>query len=853
MSLARGCRVGAYEIVAPLGAGGMGEVYRAHDAKLRREVALKVLPEAYAVDPDRLARFEREAQAVAALSHPNILAIHDFGRDGSVTYAVTELLEGRTLRSAMSGGPLPRRKALDYARQIARALDAAHTRGIVHRDLKPDNVFVAAGGHVKVLDFGLASHRPAPLEGDRTQATTQGVTQPGAVMGTPGYMSPEQVRGEAVDHRSDIFAFGCVLYEMLSGRRAFEGESAIDTLHATLRSEPPELGALTDVPRPIIRLVEHCLEKARAERMQTARDLVFALETMADTAPLTRRRTGALAAVAAAAVLAVGAIGAWTLRDRPATTPPAAASSPSPRGIAVLPFENLGAADQAYFAAGVTEEVTLQIAKISALRVMSLAAVARFKDPTAELPAMARELGIGAVLAGSVRHADNRVRVGVQLLAAPSGETLWSEQYDGDVRNVLDVQSTVALRVARALQTSLAPEERARIERVPTSNAEAYELYLRSRVLPYDVPESNNESIALLQRAVDLDPKFALGHAMLSSRYSIPGRKEREYLERGVVAARKALDLDPELARAQYYLGINLRGLGRMDEARVALQRASMLDPNSPGAMTSLALLEMNTGRLDQGLYWAQRAFVHAPNVAQSFYSVSNPLLSLDNDVCERFLRAATERFRQTAPGGLRLQLQLAVAEWRKGDTQNALDRQRRMVADFPQNSEANGTFTDMAVLLDAPEAADRLDREIQNGRGGGHAMYSPYTPRTWRAFLFLRAGDRTRAQPLIDAALAATREATAAGDVSFNPPMENAVLFLMQGKHAEALDALEAGVRAGWKDAMFLQRDPLLAAVRNDARFVAIVQQVEREVAAMRGRADFSNLDVWAGAPVVR
>ena len=847
-----GTTLGPYQILSKLGEGGMGEVYRARDTRLRRDVALKVLPGAFAADPDRLARFEREAQAVAALSHPNILAIHDCGSHGAITYAVMELLEGQTLRNAMRGGPLPRRKAHDYARQIARALDSAHARRIVHRDLKPENVFVTTGGHVKVLDFGLASYHQVPDDG-RTEATTLGATQSGAVLGTPGYMSPEQVRGTAADHRSDLFSFGCVLYEMLSGRRAFHGESSIDTLHATLRSEPKDLSTLADVPAPIVRLVEHCLEKDPAERMQSARDLVFALDAMADPTPPARRRSRVIVGLAASAALGLAAVGSWAVRERSAATIPAAPSSSSPRGIAVLPFENLAGADQDYFAAGVTEEVTLQIAKIGALRVMSRPAVARFKDPVAELPAMVRELGIGAVLVGSVRHADNRVRVGVQLIAAPSGETMWSEQYDGDVKNVLDVQTTVALRVARALQTSLAPAERARIERVPTGNAEAYELYLRSRTLPFDVTESNNEGMRLLQRAVDLDPRFALGHAMLSSRYSIPGRKQREYLERGVAAARTALDLDPDLARAHYYLAVNLRLLGRIDEARVALQRATVLDPNSAGAMSSLSVLEHSAGNLDQAFYWAKRAFVHAPNVAGSFYTVSNPLLSLDNDMCERFLRAAANRFPATAAGGLRLQLQLAVAEWRRGDTRGALERQRRMVTDFPQNTEANGTFTDMTVLLDAPEAAERLDREIQDGRGGGHAMYSPYTPRTWRAFLFLRAGDRARAQALIEAALAATREATAAGDISYNPPMENAVLFLMQAKRAEALDALETGIRAGWKDAIFLRRDPLLAPIRNDARFVAIVERVEREVAEMRARADFSNLDTWTGAAVMR
>ena len=433
MSLVPGSFVGEYEILAPLGAGGMGEVYRARDPKLRRQVAIKVLPAALAADADRIARFEREAHAVAALSHPNILAIYDFGTDRGITYAVMELLDGHSLRDAIGTSPMPGWKALDYATQIARGLEAAHARGIVHRDLKPENVFVSTAGHVKILDFGLAANRaPTHAEtSDAETATVEGATAAGAIMGTAGYMSPEQVRGELVDHRSDIFSFGCVVYEMLSSTRAFQGKTSIDTLHAILHSEPRDLSTLADVPHTLVRIVGRSLEKAPAARFQTASDLVFALSAVGTTPEESPRARPRYVAAIIALVL-LSAVAAWLLR-RPsstnsAATPPAAAAL-APRGIAVLPFENLGATDQAYFAAGLTEEVTLQIAKISALRVMSRAAVARFKDGAAELPAMTRELGIGAVLTGSVRHADNRVRVGVQLLAAPSGETMWSEQY----------------------------------------------------------------------------------------------------------------------------------------------------------------------------------------------------------------------------------------------------------------------------------------------------------------------------------------------------------------------------------------------------------------------------------------
>ena len=281
--LASGSKLGPYEILSPLGAGGMGEVYRARDTKLNRDVAVKVLPEHLASDPEARARFEREAQAVAALSHPNILAIHDFGVENGVAYSVTELLEGETLRARVAGSPLHSRKAIDFALQIARGLAAAHERGVVHRDLKPENVFLTRDGHVKILDFGLARMTGAAEGGAATNAPTveaQG-TAPGTVMGTMGYMSPEQVRGRTADLRTDIFSFGAVLYEMLSGRRAFRGDTAADTMTAILKEEPPDLAETNRaVPAALERLVRHCLEKNPEDRFQSARDLAYDLEAV---------------------------------------------------------------------------------------------------------------------------------------------------------------------------------------------------------------------------------------------------------------------------------------------------------------------------------------------------------------------------------------------------------------------------------------------------------------------------------------------------------------------------------------------------------------------------------------------
>ena len=349
MALPAGTRLGPYEILSPLGAGGMGEVYRARDERLKRDVAIKVLPAAVSDDPDRLCRFEHEAQTAGALNHPNITAVYDIGQHEGAPYIVQELLKGKTLRERITGGPLPAHKATDYGIQIAQGLAAAHERGIVHRDLKPENLFLTSDERIKILDFGLAKLtelEPADGVGTLAPTLTAG-TEPGVVMGTVGYMSPEQVRGAAVDQRSDIFSFGTILYEMISGTRAFGRKTPAETMAAIMRDEPPELSASgRNISPALDHIVKHCLEKDRDSRFQTAKDVAFALSEQspssgargAQLAAPQARRNKSLVAVAAVVVLA--AAGFFLTRSAHR----GGGEAGGIKRVAVLPFENLGLA-----------------------------------------------------------------------------------------------------------------------------------------------------------------------------------------------------------------------------------------------------------------------------------------------------------------------------------------------------------------------------------------------------------------------------------------------------------------------------------------------------------------------------
>ncbi len=584
MTLAPGTKLGPYEILSPLGAGGMGEVYRARDTRLGREVAIKVVSERLAQEPELLARFEREARAVAALSHPNILTIHDIGHDSSITYAVLELLEGETLRVRMAHSALTWQKATEIGIAVADGLAAAHSRGIIHRDLKPENIFLTSDGRVKVLDFGLARWKPVVPSRDETSAPTEATTDPGLVLGTAGYMSPEQIRGQAADVPSDVFALGCVLFEMAAGRRAFSGQTSAETMAAILKDQAPELSeAAPEAPWELSRIVTRCLDKDPEQRFQSARDLAFDLRTVLNRSATSKVSSG---------------------KSRKAID-----------SLAVLPLVNAGGDPETeYLSDGITESLINSLSRLPDLRVMARSTVFRYKGKEVDPLEAGRELRVRAVLTGRVLHRGDSLIAKAELVDLSDGSQLWGEQYSRKISDIFAVEEEIAQQILGALRVRLTGEEREGVTRRYTESSEAYHLYLKGRFYwNKRTSEGVRRGIEYFSRAIEADPEYALAYAGLADGYDILGfytvLPPREAFPKAKAAASRALEIDGSLAEARTSLAY-ARHYYDWDwaEAEREYRRAIELNPGYPTAHGFYANYLTTMGRQEEALAECQRA-----------------------------------------------------------------------------------------------------------------------------------------------------------------------------------------------------------------------------------------------------
>ena len=587
-----GTTLGHYRITDKLGEGGMGVVYLAHDERLDRDVAVKVLHEAVAQNPDRLARFEREAKAVAKLDHPNILAIHDFGADQGVTYAVTELLDGQGLRQSIPASGMPWQKVVKIGAAIADGLAAAHSKGIVHRDLKPDNVFITSDGRVKILDFGLAQVREPVEEEAETATLTPAGTLAGTVMGTLGYMSPEQLRGESADARSDIFALGCVLYEMLSGQTAFLRKSTAETTAAVLIEEPSPLPAsAVAVPVQIERIARRCLEKSPEARFQSASDLAFALQQPTSTQVPAPTSSG--------------------LQEADSNAKPS---------IAVLPFGNLsGDPEQEYFCDGMAEEIINALVHVDGMRVVARTSSFAFKDKHQDIRDIGRALDVTAVLEGGVRKAGDRLRITAQLINVADGYHLWSERFDRMLEDVFTIQDEISLAIVDKLKVELLGGEREGILKKYTDNLDAYNAYLKglnqwNRL----TADGYEQSLRFYQEAIRFDDGFAPAYAQLAiwhlSQAFWGTLSPVDALPMAIEMAERALAIDDTISEAQGFIGVVRAFFERdRDAGERSLRRAVELGPNIAVNHSNLAALLTAQGRYHEAIEAAKTSMALDP------------------------------------------------------------------------------------------------------------------------------------------------------------------------------------------------------------------------------------------------
>ena len=710
-----GKQIGHYQILKGIGRGGMGEVFLAQDTRLGRKVALKLLRSDFTRNEERLRRFRQEAQAASALNHPNILTIHEIGQEGSLHFIATEYVEGKTLREIISGARMALGQALDIPVQVASALAAAHSAGIIHRDIKPENIMLRTDGYAKVLDFGLAKLTDPKTAYSEAPTLVKVETEPGVVMGTFSYMSPEQARGLSLDARTDIWSLGVMIYEMVAGRQPFEGETASDVMSLILQKEPPPLAhSWSEVPGELERIVRKALHKDKEERYQTAKDLLIDLRNLrkgleleaelersgppmrvsavtndqsgAATAHypssaeyivtgIKRHKWATVLALAALAVAVAAAAYFYSLRNGEATI----------NSMAVLPFANDGAdPDTEYLADGISESLINSLSQLPNMRMIARTSAERYKGRETNPQTVARELGVEAILTGRIMRRGDQLAVSVELLDARDNRHLWGEQYNRRPSDILAVQQEIAREITERLRVRLTGEERQRVTRNYTDNVQAYQLYLRGRYhWNKRNPESLRKGIEYFQQAIDLDPNYALAYSGLADSYSHlvdgPAGPTSDVVPRARAAALRALEIDDSLAEAHASLGMIYSRSWLWADAEREYKRAIELNPNYASAHQWYGIWLEVMGRSDQALGEHRRAqeldplsSIISANLAR-IYMMRGELDSAINEG-----RKIAELNPDSPPHGILGQIYLkqgrneeAIAEFEKGARRN--------------------------------------------------------------------------------------------------------------------------------------------------------------------------------------
>ncbi len=838
-----------YKILEKLGEGGMGVVYKAEDIKLKRSVALKFLPQYVTSSKEDLARFNQEAQSAALLNHPNICIIYAIEDDKEGEFIAMEYIDGITLNKKIFDSPLKTTEAISYAIQIGEALQDAHSNGIVHRDIKSENIMVNSRNQIKVMDFGLAK-----LKGSLK------LTKSSTTAGTLAYMAPEQIQGGEIDARSDIFSFGVVFFEMLTGRLPFKGEHDASMMYSIINEEPEPLQKyIPDVDSDIMHIINRALEKDPEDRYQSMKDIVIELRRMqkhtgnisrktlidlpvppvkeikTETIPVSeikkdvidenspaniRNKKKLIFGLSAAGTCAVLVIVGLLLFNK-------SSASVVGKSIAVLPFKNMsGDKNDEYFSDGITEDITVELSQISDLRVIARNSVMKYKNSDASIKEIGNDLGVSAILEGSIQKEGNEVRIVAQLVDVNTGKYLWAGTYDKELTKIFAIQSDVSQQIATALKTKLTPDEVTRLDKKPTDNITAYQFYLKGREYYYRYnKEANENAVDLFKKALDLDPNYALAYAGLGDCY---GQRYQKFgftfawNDSAIVVSKRAIAIDPGLAEGFKALGLAQFNKGLMKAGLESNKKAIKLNPNYWPAVGNTGACYELLGNLADAAVWDNKSDQLNPTGGFGYALLSRVyILLLDYQNAEKNINIAINMQPDLIPA----YENYAQLHFNQGNYQQVIKDCDRILSISPEDSPA---------LINSALAY------INMGNNGKAEEYLHKLPpnsflqnnaNTILAYLYKKKGDINAEKDLIQKTKNSIQTRFSQGD-EFSPhAVDMFAIELIEGNKTEAYRWLNKAVDLGFRDFAGLLNNPLTEEVRNEKQFKDIVQIMKDKV----------------------